>query len=219
MLQNDEPWPKLENLIAYNTDTDDYDPYNYNLQKFLQTNQEIKKLKLDASSGKLELPNICQTWNLPHMDSSSSTKLSGLMSRLSDFASLHELKIFKTADVLSYLTDPFVHETQESIINLAEKLSHLKKFCSSQIKLVDETVLGFIRCASNLEEIHIHHCGFEITANFILKIVEVLRSSRPQNGTAPLKLFIDEDDSNDFEAIQGLNIRDYLRVDSNCNHE
>lgn len=97
------------------------------------------------------------------------------------------------------------------------------------------TVLEFIRFASNLKEIHIHRrLDFKITQRILLKIVNVLKSSRSQN-FEPLKLFIDRrtndeylydaidnlkarDEPINLEPSQKLHIANYICISTKCNH-
>lgn len=156
----------------------------------------------------------------------TNNELGGVLNCMKQFRSLRELKVFVIDKFSIYLNEGNVDEDiarstqiQQSVIALAQNLAHLKRICLSRIDVIGSTVLEFIRFASNVEEIHIHRCHFIFTQKFILEsVLEVLKVARSQNAIKPLKLFIDENESIDLEAIRKPNIKTYLCVSGNCHH-
>lgn len=134
-------------------------------------------------------------------------ELYGILNWLKQFQVLRELEL----DV-DYIFDNIKRastQIQRSVITLAQNLSHLESIYLSGIRLMESTVLEFLHFANNLKKIHIYGSELIFTQKFILEIVEELKSSRSQNATQPLKLFIP---SWDNKAIQELDINNYLRI-------
>lgn len=130
------------------------------------------------------------------------------------FPRLRELKIFISCNDQVDENSPI----QQSLITLAQKLSHLERLCLWRVDLMESTILEFIRFASNLKEIHIHYCELEFTQKFILEIVEILKSTRTRNAAKSLKLFIYKNETTEFEEILKLDIRNYLCISGDCKH-
>lgn len=127
---------------------------------------------------------------------------------LKQFSTLRELQL--RSDGLMNTAD--TKRIQQPIITLAQQLFHLERCAFFEIDLMSSTALEFIRFASNLKELHINCCSFKITQEFVLEVVEVLKSTRPQNDKALLKQCIYHCDRKDLEAIQKLDIRRYLCI-------
>lgn len=134
----------------------------------------------------------------------------GITSHIIPLRTLRELKL---------IMYPIDNENlnQQSVITIARNLPNLEKFYARGMQLKESTVLEFINLANNVKEIHIHSCDLEITQAFVLNIVKVLKSSQ-SNITAPLKLFIDKNESFDLNSVQMPHIQKYLCVNDNCRH-
>lgn len=143
--------------------------------------------------------------------------LNSIFDCLRKFASLYKLKYF--SECVQYVENNA--RIGHSIKTLAKQLPHLQKICFNRIMFhrCPSVFLQFIRLAEHLKEIHMHWYGLEITPDLVLRIVEILKSSRPPNAT-PLKLFIKQDFNHreNLDLIQKLDLKSYLLIFDNCKH-
>lgn len=129
---------------------------------------------------------------------------------LNKFRKLRELEVHVIDFEDSDEDKVIVEQTQESIITLARNLSSLKRFGLHGIQLMESSVIKFAYFPNNLRELKIHDCRIKFAEDFFLELAEVLKSSKMENKNKPLKLLIDS--MVNFEAIQKVDIKNYLRI-------
>lgn len=127
------------------------------------------------------------------------------------FMSLSELKLYFKDRTGS---DP-VLENQRSITALSGMLPNLERFDLVGLKLLDSTVVDFVRLAEKLKSLHLHIVDIYANGSLITKLV-ALRKSRQQD---KLNLFLDKDFRNNEIVINAAFVQDYLSVKWNCAHD
>lgn len=126
------------------------------------------------------------------------------------FSGLLELKLYFTEK-----NNQPAHIIQRSIIALSKMLPNLERFDLVGLKLVQSTVVDFVRFAAKLKSLHLHVCDVYATESLITKLVCLsIRKSRQ----VKLKLFLDDDDHNDAVAAHSTDIQQYLIVEWDCAH-
>lgn len=223
-IQNSGHWHSLERLSLGDNEFIDGETFC----EFMQNNAQLRQLKISAFSCNICLNDIAlYLVNLERLvlfENYSNLSAKTII----DLAPMHSLRrlilrnvehlnfeaIITNAAMLNQLielqiqakfdqcsdTDEAFEPNQQTIVNTAIHMPQLQVFGISFCKLKDQTVVEFLRIASNLKEIHIHDCDFILSPENINAIINV-RIKNP-NRIDPLFIHVDYVDDILLEVSQ-----------------
>lgn len=191
------------------------------LQAVAQNSKNLRKLTIFPSFPNLCASNIVYLSSLQHLTKLSlmnleEDDLNGILDCLTRFTGLRSIKLFLSYD--SHENETHYLPNQRTLISLAQELPYLEKISTRYVKWKDTTILDFIQNASQLNAMHIHWCDLSITNAMLWKIVKVLQTNRPQPTTMPLQLYVNPEDANGLQMIEGPEILRHLNVHTKCRH-
>lgn len=177
---------KLSLIVSEVSSSNDF----VNLKNF----KHLTKLKLSFVQGFTDMPKI---------------NLRQTIECFRGFNGLLELKLY-----FKQKNNHPANVIQQSIIVLSKMLPNLERFDLVGFKLLESTVVNFIRFAGKLKSLHLHICDVYATESLITKLMTVRKSRQDK-----LKLFLDDEDRNNAVALNGTNNQQYLIVERNCKHD
>lgn len=236
-----KPWAQLRNLSVMNNEY----LHTMTFLSFIEQNPGLTTLEFDIFDADIRLRTVADHlsmlekltmdsvdsnlggWNFVHISrlqhlteinllTLDYEHLRGICDCLTTFSGLRKISLHAYRPEAE-VDDDGEMDYERSIVDLARQLSHLEEFALRSVAIIENTLVNFIRYASQLKILHIHWCHLDISDAMIFKIVNILKCNWNEQ-KKPLSMFLNPADLIDLHAAKGDDVKRFLSLSAKCQH-
>ena len=131
--------------------------------------------------------------------------LKGIIDHLAIFSNLREIRLIGDYVYLE------IRNYEQSLVNLAQKLSLLEELKLVRIPVKEETLVDIVRFSRKLKVLRIHDCKLIFSDDLIFKLVDAMKCHRQESNQA-LQLMLPKEDSDKLDPVQNGEFERYLQI-------